>query len=128
MREINGMKVGIMGIVDSQYVSTCWFEDEKVVLENEVTKAQNMVNFFEENNCDLIIALTHILNDHDCKLLQKVKGIDISLGGHEHCYFVKKYQDNLCIKSGSNFESFNVVEISLGEEKIQNDKTNDHYL
>ena len=50
-----------------------------------------MVTFFEEKNCDIIIALTHILNNHDCNLLQKVKGIDISLGGHEHCYFVKKF-------------------------------------
>lgn len=37
-----------------------------------------------EHKCDFIIALTHMMGHNDSKLAEKVDGIDMILGGHDH--------------------------------------------
>jgi len=38
----------------------------------------------EEEKCDMIIALTHMMKYNDIKLAKQVSGIDFILGGHDH--------------------------------------------
>lgn len=42
-----------------------------------------------------------------------MKGIDLILGGHDHCYFVRKRDTSLVLKSGSDFESFSVLDLEF---------------
>lgn len=52
-----------------------------------------------------------MMNQSDENLQDKVDGIDLILGGHDHCYFVWKREGSVVLKSGSDFESFSVLEI-----------------
>ena len=36
--------------------------------------------------CDIVIALTHMRNPNDLRLMREVPEIDIVLGGHDHVY------------------------------------------
>ena len=37
-----------------------------------------------EQECNLVIALTHMMKYNDIKLAKNVRGIDLVLGGHDH--------------------------------------------
>ncbi len=49
--------------------------------------AKNMINSLKEENCDIIVALTHLGSELDVDLAQKVNDIDIIVGGHSHDIF-----------------------------------------
>lgn len=40
----------------------------------------------KEENCTMIIALTHMKNQHDLKFATECPGIDLVLGGHDEFY------------------------------------------
>ena len=47
--------------------------------------AQTMVSTLRnDQKCDLVIALTHMMKYNDKHLAENVKGIDLILGGHDH--------------------------------------------
>ena len=48
---------------------------------------------------------------NDIKLAQKVDGIDLILGGHDHLKVHEKVKGSMVIKSGTNFENFSCIEI-----------------
>ena len=59
-----------------------------------------------------------MLNFSDEKLIEEVPEINLVLGGHEHCYFIKRNQRNMVVKSGSNFECFNEIILEFSEEAV----------
>lgn len=70
-----------------------------------------------------MIALTHMLNQSDMRMVNKVKGVDMFLGGHEHCYMIYKNNKSIAIKSGSNFESFNEIIVEISDSKLIKETT-----
>lgn len=84
---------------------------DRFILLDPITTGIKYAKILREKGCDLIIALTHMLNQSDLKLASKIDSIDLFLGGHEHCYLIHKNKNTLAVKSGSNFESFNEFEI-----------------
>ena len=40
----------------------------------------------KDENCNVIIALTHMRIHHDIKFATEIPGIDLVLGGHDHFY------------------------------------------
>jgi 2',3'-cyclic-nucleotide 2'-phosphodiesterase (5'-nucleotidase family) len=66
--------------------------------------ASQMVKLLrEEHKCDFVIALTHMMGYNDTKLADKVDGIDLILGGHDHMFRHEQHGDTVIVKSGSNF-------------------------
>ena len=59
-----------------------------------------------------------MLNQSDMRLVRKLEGVDLFLGGHEHCYMIYKNQNSIGLKSGSNFECFNEIIIEQNEDRI----------
>lgn len=45
----------------------------------------------------------------DRQLLEKVKGIDLVLGGHDHLVAFEKINQSYIVKSGSNFRNITLV-------------------
>ncbi len=79
-----GLGVELDGLVSSK---NC----EGVVYNDPISVAENMIKILkEEQNCDLVICLSHIgyssQTDEMCdlKLAKETSGIDVILGGHSH--------------------------------------------
>lgn len=68
-----------------------------------------------EEKCDMVIALTHMMKYNDCKLAKTVKGIDLILGGHDHHIVHEKVENTAVIKSGTDFKNFSVIRIHKSE-------------
>ena len=67
------------------------------------------------NNCELVIALTHMRCPEDRKLAQSVSDVDFVLGGHDHSYVteVDETTGAFVIKSGTDFEVFNDFDVAF---------------
>ncbi|WP_059104309.1 bifunctional metallophosphatase/5'-nucleotidase [Shouchella shacheensis] len=86
--EYEGEQIGIFGLNTEDTVNVSSTND--VEFNDYVESAQNMVNQFEAEGINKIIALTHLGYDtdpsvgNDLLLAEKVEGIDIIIGGHSH--------------------------------------------
>lgn len=83
-------------------------------------------------NCDMVIALTHMRCPNDRELARAVPEIDLVLGGHDHSYVteVDERTGVFLIKSGTDFEQFNDFEVFLdvSEEEFKSSKSQDSEL
>ena len=64
---------------------------------------------------DLVIALTHsrLANDQRvcAQLREAAAGVDLLLGGHDHCHYAAVHDDTLLVKSGTDFEHLTLIDV-----------------
>ncbi len=82
IREFNGRKVGIVGFVTTNM--NVFINTGDVVFKDIATSVQNTVDELEEQDVNIIIALSHAGYWDDMEIAAKVDGIDIIVGGHSH--------------------------------------------
>ena len=114
----NGLKIGIMGLVDENYFDTLG-DQSSVYLIDPIQIGKKYLKYFKTKKCDLIICLTHMLNKSDKILAEELEGVDLFLGGHEHGYMIYKNEQRISVKSGPNFESFNEIILEFSSKKIK---------
>jgi 5'-nucleotidase len=111
--EKGGFKVGLMGLVEFDWIATlnCLDVDD-LIYQDFVEAGNSLAEILKEDyGCDLIIALTHMRWPNDVKLAEKAKNIDLILGGHDHMFAVKKINDILVLKSGSDFLTLSEINL-----------------
>lgn len=87
--EVSGVKVGIVGLVEKEWITTLATLDENDVdYIDFVIEGRRQALLLKEEGADLVIALTHMREANDRLLLQAVAGVDIVCGGHDHSYQV----------------------------------------
>jgi 2',3'-cyclic-nucleotide 2'-phosphodiesterase (5'-nucleotidase family) len=88
IHSVKGVKVGIIGLTteDSALLSN---PGEKIVFENAEKKAVEEIARLKAKGVTHIILLSHLGLSHDKQIAQKVKGIDIIIGGHSHSKLTK---------------------------------------
>jgi 5'-nucleotidase len=60
------LKIGFMGLIEYDWVFTQpSLKPSDYEYEDFITKAKKLVKFLKNNNCDVIIALTHMRNYND---------------------------------------------------------------
>jgi len=92
--ETGGLRVGVIGITLSElFEMTAKKNLDGIRVLDPVATAQKMVDEID-GKTDLIILLTHTGVDVDRELAQKVRGIDIIVGGHSHTRLNKPIQEN----------------------------------
>lgn len=88
VKEINGQKVGIFGLTTAETEGIS--SPEKVKFTDYIKAAQTMVDEFEKQGINKVMAVTHIgyddnpAVDNDLVLAAAVTGIDVIVGGHSH--------------------------------------------
>lgn len=88
IKEVNGQKVGLFGLTTEETKDIS--SPEKVEFKDYVKAAQTMVDEFQKQGVNKVIAVTHLgyddnpAYDNDLLLAAKVKGIDVIVGGHSH--------------------------------------------
>ncbi len=83
IRRVNGVKVGIIGVTteDTTFLSS---PSKKIKFENAEEKTRETILRLQEKDVNHIIMLSHLGLESDKALAQKVKGIDVIVGGHSH--------------------------------------------
>ena len=113
----SGLKVGFFGTAEKE-----WLEmmspnvNESLYYESFIDCANRMCHFLKnENQCDVVIALTHMRIPNDKILAESVKDIDLILGGHDHCTITECDTKTgvFVIKSGTDFEEFSDLQLHL---------------
>ena len=83
IREIGGVKIGILGLLLPETKETSSIEDFLRVTDFCET-AKKLIPQMREAGANTIIGLTHLFMEQDKKLAQCAPDIDLILGGHEH--------------------------------------------
>ena len=88
IKEIDGQKVGLFGLTTAETATISSPKD--VAFTDYIKAAQTMVDEFEKQGVNKVVAVTHIgyddnpMVDNDLLLAAAVNGIDVIVGGHSH--------------------------------------------
>ncbi len=83
VKEINGVKVGVLGLSTFELIFDSFFEPAEVT--DPIRLASKYVKILrEQEGCQVVILLTHTGIKEDKNLAQSVPGIDLIVGGHTH--------------------------------------------
>lgn len=94
-----GTRVGIMGLVNDWRDITSAGPSTYV---DYVPVAREIMEQFEAEGVEVVIALTHGFISDDRRLAEEVAGIDVILGGHDHTLVSEVVNGTTIIKSGSD--------------------------
>ncbi|MBN1150493.1 hypothetical protein JXA84_04645 [candidate division WOR-3 bacterium] len=82
--QINGVKIGVTGYISSHAE---WFLPHEILNENRVLKENDALSIaldsLNQENCDIVIALSHSSFRHDTLTANSIAGIDIIIGGFD---------------------------------------------
>lgn len=84
VKEIDGEKVGIIGLETAQKTSASSRPSSAVSFYDEILRAQRYVDELRAQGIDKIILLSHFGYENDQRLAQKTKGIDVIIDGDSH--------------------------------------------
>eukprot|EP00918_Siedleckia_nematoides_P005763 GHVU01012665.1.p1 GENE.GHVU01012665.1~~GHVU01012665.1.p1 ORF type:complete len:662 (-),score=158.75 GHVU01012665.1:335-2320(-) len=119
--EWQGHKIGLMGLVEKEWLTTlATIDEEDVVYVDFVQQADKISALLREKECSLIIALTHMRSWNDQRLAKEAKDIDLVLGGHDHEYYGAKRIGAVpvVVKSGTDFCEFTKIVIHPGDKTV----------
>eukprot|EP00468_Gymnochlora_sp_CCMP2014_P003650 CAMPEP_0167755044 /NCGR_PEP_ID=MMETSP0110_2-20121227/8605_1 /TAXON_ID=629695 /ORGANISM="Gymnochlora sp., Strain CCMP2014" /LENGTH=675 /DNA_ID=CAMNT_0007640987 /DNA_START=29 /DNA_END=2056 /DNA_ORIENTATION=+ len=122
----NGHRIGIFAVADNWTDTMPNTPEDGIKYIPYVEKAKEIVKILKEKkDLSLIVALTHSRLPSDVDLCEKVEGIDLVLGGHDHLYTVKSFPKTkagifppVLVKSGSDFRDLSQIEVFL-DSKLQ---------
>jgi sulfur-oxidizing protein SoxB len=125
IREVNGVQVGIIGqafpytpIANPRYFVPDWTFGIK---EEEL---QKRVDEVRAKGARVVVLLSHNGMDVDVKLKQRVKGVDVILGGHTHDALpqaIMMQDGSLVCSAGSNGKYLGVLDIEVTGTKVKPD-------
>lgn len=116
----SGVRVGVIGLVEKEWLDTLWAIDPKEVTYIDYVKAGNrLADELLNEGCEMIIALTHMRTPNDIELAKHCPKIDLILGGHDHVYEDIVINGTHIIKSGTDFRQFS--EITVGTVRSPTD-------
>ncbi|XP_063043095.1 5'-nucleotidase-like [Engraulis encrasicolus] len=110
--EHNGFRLGLMGLVEEEWLDTLGTIDKaNVDFVDYVAAADQISKELRESGAELVIALTHMRWPNDARLATEAKDVDLILGGHDHDYGVREVNGVWIVKSGSEFRHLTKIEI-----------------
>ncbi len=113
--EKNGIKVGIFGVMSSEYYGLVNQNSTKgVKLMPTIKIARRLIEMLRPQ-VDLVVAVTHVGVDEDSLIAINVKGLDVIIGGHSHTRLkVPKYINGVIIaQTGANCENLGVLDLTV---------------
>lgn len=115
--DVDGHKIGFVGVVESEWLATLATIDlEDVDYEDYCTCSRRLAADLRQAGCEMVVALSHMRVPNDVRLATECGDvIDLVLGGHDHHYAVEKYGEHntyVC-KSGTDFRQMTVLRVEL---------------
>eukprot|EP01100_Stratorugosa_tubuloviscum_P007224 TRINITY_DN3022_c2_g1_i1.p1 TRINITY_DN3022_c2_g1~~TRINITY_DN3022_c2_g1_i1.p1 ORF type:complete len:527 (-),score=253.97 TRINITY_DN3022_c2_g1_i1:76-1656(-) len=126
LTERNGIKIGIIGLVEEDWILTLCIDKSLVNCEDFVATGQKLAKYLkEEKGVEFVIALTHMRVANDEKLANEVPQIDLILGGHDHFLSCTQVNGTWILKGGCDFKWLCAARITRIEPKPENKKSFD---
>ncbi|KAJ1956269.1 hypothetical protein EC988_001439 [Linderina pennispora] len=94
VKEVGGMRVGIIGIVEKEWLDTLPCLPPTFQYHDFIAEARAMAKKLRDKSdpemaCDLVICLSHMRLPNDIKLADACKDVvDLVLSGHDHFYYL----------------------------------------
>ncbi len=120
IKELDGIKIAVIGITtEDTPIMTHPKNVEGVKFLSPVETAKKYVDELR-NSVDLVILLTHIGYYNDMVLAEKVKGIDIIVGGHSHTKIERPalVGKTVIVQAWEHAEVLGVMDIRLEDGKM----------
>lgn len=117
IKEINGIKVGILGLISQNTSETVDPENIKgIKFENSRKTVEKYLPEMKKNGAELTIVLSHEGIKDDVELASETSGIDIIVGGHSHTSMGKaaKINNTIIVQAGSNSVKVGNLHIDIG--------------
>lgn len=110
----SGVRIGFVGLVEVEWIATLSMDTSFVQAYDPVEKATELAaKLREEDQVDLVVALTHSRMPNDILLAKNAKGIDLVLGGHDHEVYYEFVNGIHVAKSGTEFRYASIVTITV---------------
>lgn len=103
IKEINGEKVGIIGIDVKQKTLSSSNPGKDILFSDETETAQKYADELKKTGVDKIILLSHYGYENELKLAQNIKGIDVIIGGDSHTLLGDFSEVGLKTKAGYDY-------------------------
>lgn len=129
IKDFKGIKVGILGLTTPDAAVTSMMdpkEKEQIKFMAVVDTAQRNIKKMKEDGADLIIALSHLGVDEDCRLARHVNGINVIIGGHSHTEMKEMLKVNgaYITQAGKEGENLGKIQFDvrkeMGKTRIRN--------
>lgn len=129
IKDFNGIKVGILGLTTPDAAATSMMdpkEKEQIKFMAVVDTAQRNIKKMKEEGADLIVALSHLGIDEDCRLARHVSSINLIIGGHSHTEMkeILKVNNAYITQAGKAGENLGKIQFDvrkeMGKTRIKN--------
>lgn len=125
IKEYQGIKIGIFGLITPDLLLSANTGPNVNVDKDIIKIAKDNVGKLKQNDCDIIIALTHIGTDLDKMLADSVAGIDIIVGGHSHQFvydIVEKDNGNktIIVQDGMEGTHLGLLDFDYQNDNLSN--------
>lgn len=121
--ERQGLKLGLIGLIEEEWLSTLsTLDSSDVIYEDFVKKGRELARWLKHDpahRVDYVVALTHFRTPNDIRLADSVPEIDLILGGHDHDYEIIKRPNCYVVKSGTDFREFSLIKLKLNAQYVQ---------
>jgi 5'-nucleotidase/UDP-sugar diphosphatase len=120
VKDLGGIKIGILGLVTEEVPAAT---HPKNVAGLQFLSAIDMAEKYVKelkSRTDIIIVLSHIGHAFDRTLAEKVKGIDVIVGGHSHTRVAKpvKLGDTVIVQAWEHGRTIGLLDLTLESGKI----------
>jgi len=118
--EWEGRKIGVMGLVEWEWMATlATISEDEVEYEDFVKAADRLAAIMREQGATFIIALTHMRVPNDERLARECPAVDLICGGHDHHYDCKPVGDHqtYVLKSGTDFRDLTECRVKFGRSE-----------
>lgn len=102
--EVGGVRMGFVGLAGLDWLDTLNCVDNlsaEDFLEVADRVGEDLRN---DDECDVVVALTHMRQPDDLKLAADSKFVDLVLGGHDHVMWKRFINGRWVLKSGTDFK------------------------
>ncbi|PHH68510.1 hypothetical protein CDD82_505 [Ophiocordyceps australis] len=107
----SGIKVGLIGLVEREWLATLNSLPPNVIYKSATATAQELVPQLRQQGADIVICLSHMREPNDNKLAEQTDGLlDLILGGHDHYYRHSFIKGTHVLRSGSDFKQLSYIE------------------
>ncbi len=114
-----GIKAGVIGTMSMdafKYYPKNITDD--VVVWDQIAEIEKDVQALKEKKVTIIILLSHSGYDQDKIIAQRVKGIDLIVGGHSQTMMKnpEKVGDTIIVQAGTNGANIGILELAIGNK------------